>query len=89
MNHSSIHGRVKRFFCCPECPDLGLGPNKCHVLWVLGIQRPGHASDHLHVVLRLRIIVAIPLLPFHHGVDRNDSVLNDIRPIPHSLCSAC
>jgi len=61
-----------------------LNVKKHHVLWVLGVKLPGHASDHLHIVLRLRINGGIPLLPFHDGVDRNDSILTDVRHIPHS-----
>ena len=33
---------------------------KRHVLWVLGVKWPGHASDHLHIVWRLRINGGIP-----------------------------
>jgi len=47
-----------------KCPDLVWGPHRCLFIGLKGFFSWGvRLTIHLHVVLRLRVSAAIPLLP--------------------------
>jgi len=55
--------------CSPNCPDQLWGPPSFLFVGyqgsVLGVKWPGQMTTHLHLVQRLRMSVAIPLLPLY------------------------
>ena len=60
---------VKRFFCSPKLPEKLCGPTRFlfngYQSSFLGVKRPGPEADHSprHLVPRLRMSGALPLLP--------------------------